>query len=162
MKHRDAVVIIDLPPIVGLAETIRLAPAADHVALVIRWGRSERQFVQFALDSLRAAGISTVAVILNDVDLKAQRRRGYRDYHTVAYTDKKLYRRPPAGTRDPAVPAPLLASVAAPPDTSYPDTSYPDTSFKINGSRPQRGDKHDDSPGSVKSDIAKLYDRYRG
>jgi polysaccharide biosynthesis transport protein len=152
LKHRYAVVIIDLPPIVGLAETIRLAPVADHVALVIRWGRSERQFVQFALDALRAAGISTIAVILNDVDLKAQRRRGYRDYHASVYTDKDLYRRPPGGFRKPAIPVPLLTSVAAQPDTSY----------KPNRSRPQRSDKHGDSPSTVKSDIARLYDRYRG
>jgi Mrp family chromosome partitioning ATPase len=152
LKHRYAVVIIDLPPVVGLAETMRLAPAADHVALVIRWGRSERQFVQFALDSLRAAGISTIAVMLNDVDLKAQRRRGYRDYHASVYTDKQLYSRPPGGFRPPAAPAPLLTSVAAQPDTSY----------KANRSRPQRGDKHGDPPSTVASDIARLYDRYRG
>ena len=83
--------IIDLPPILGLAETIRLAMAADNIALVIRWGRTERQFVQFALDALRSASLSTIAVILNDIDLKAQRRRGYRD-DTIVYTDKGLYR----------------------------------------------------------------------
>ena len=49
------------------------------MALVIRWGRTERQFVQFALDALRSASVSTISVILNDIDLKAQRRRGYRD-----------------------------------------------------------------------------------
>ncbi len=91
LKQRYALVIIDLPPVVGLAETIRLAPAADHIALVIRWGRTERQFVQFALDILRSASISMIAVILNDIDLKSQRRRGYRD-HTQVYTDKGLYR----------------------------------------------------------------------
>jgi polysaccharide biosynthesis transport protein len=151
LKDRYAVVIIDLPPVVGLAETIRLAPAADHVTLVIRWGRTERPFVQFALDSLRAAGISTIAVILNDVDLKAQRRRGYRDHHTAAYTDKGLYRRPPGGFRGPALPAPLLAPAAA-----------ADAPHRANRSGPQRGDKHGDPPRSMESDIARLYEKYRG
>ena len=55
LKDRFAIVIIDLPPVLGLAETIRLAMAADSIALVIRWGRTERQFVQLALDALRTA-----------------------------------------------------------------------------------------------------------
>jgi succinoglycan biosynthesis transport protein ExoP len=150
LKHRYAVVIVDLPPIVGLAETIRLAPAADHVALVIRWGRTERQFVQFALDALRSASISTIAVILNDVDLKAQRRRGYRD-HTVVYADKEMYRRATPGFAESAPPAPLPIS-AAPPAGHYRATT----------SEPQGGEKHRDPPRSVGSDIERLYDKYRG
>src|SRR5207248_6723931 len=94
LKNRFAIVIIDLPPVIGIAETIRLAMAADSIVLVIRWGRTERQFVQFALDALRSANVSTAAVILNDIDLKAQRRRGYRD-HSLVYTDKELYRTAP-------------------------------------------------------------------
>ena len=43
------------PEILGLAETIRLAMAADSIMLVIRWGRTERHVVQFALDALRPA-----------------------------------------------------------------------------------------------------------
>ncbi len=105
--------IIDLPPIVGLAETIRLAKAVDNMALVIRWGRTERQFVQFALDALRSASVSTISVILNDIDLKAQRRRGYRD-HTVVYTDEELYHVRP-GDREPAIQA-SLPMVATEPD----------------------------------------------
>ena len=150
LKHRYAVVIVDLPPIVGLAETIRLAPAADHVALVIRWGRTERQFVQFALDALRSASISTIAVILNDVDLKAQRRRGYRD-HTVVYADKEMYRRPTPGFAESAPPAPLPIP-AAPPARHH----------RATASEPQGGEKHRDPRRSVGSDIERLYDKYRG
>src|SRR6516162_342985 len=112
LKDRFAIVIIDLPPILGLAETIRLAMAADSVALVIRWGRTERRFVQFATDNLRKAGVSTNAVILNDIDLKAQRRRGHRD-HTVVYIDKGLYQAAP-GYGEPATRASLPVAAAEP------------------------------------------------
>src|SRR5262249_29564354 len=61
LKDRFAVVIIDLPPLLGIAETVRLAMAADNIALVVRWGRTERQFVQYALDALRSAGLSPIA-----------------------------------------------------------------------------------------------------
>jgi len=147
LKQRYALVIIDLPPVVGLAETIRLAPAADHIALVIRWGRTERQFVQFALDVLRSASISIVAVILNDIDLKSQRRRGYRD-HPLVYTDKALYR---VGSkyREPATPASLPIAAAR-----------QNAGSEANRLEPQRDDTHRDRSRSAGSDIERLYNRY--
>jgi uncharacterized protein involved in exopolysaccharide biosynthesis/Mrp family chromosome partitioning ATPase len=143
LKGRFAVVIIDLPPILGLAETTRLAPAADGIALVIRWGRTERQFVQFALDALRGTGVSTVAVILNDIDLKTQRKRGYRD-SAVVYTDKRLYGaasgyREPCGRESPPIAAPL----------HYPASESNLPKPPVDGPRPLAG-----------SDIERLYTRY--
>jgi polysaccharide biosynthesis transport protein len=149
LKDRFAVVIIDLPPVLGLAETIRLAMAADSMALVIRWGRTERQFVQVALDALRSASVPTIAVILNDVDLKAQRRRGYRD-SSVVYTDKRLYRAE-RGYREPARRASLpMAAVK------------PDAHSDTNRSELQPDDTHRDRPRPAGSDIERLYDRYHG
>jgi len=148
LKDQFAIVIIDLPPILGLAETIRLAMAADSVAMVIRWGRTERQFVQFALDALRGASVSTIAVILNDIDLKAQQRRGYRD-HTVVYTDKGLYRAAP-GYREPAART-SLPMAAAEPD-AYPESRGPEQ---------QPRDPPRVRPRHARSDIEELYNRYR-
>ena len=150
LKDRFAIVVIDLPPVIGLADTIHLAMATDSIALVIRWGRTERQFVQFALDALRSAGVSTITVILNDIDLKAQRRRGYRD-HTLVYTDKGLYRAAP-GYREPATPASLPMAAADQPGT-YSETNVPE---------PRRDDAPRDRPSPAGSDIERLYDRYRG
>ena len=149
LKQRYALVIIDLPPVVGLAETIRLAPAADHIALVIRWGRTERQFVQFALEVLRSASISMVAAILNDIDLKAQRRRGYHD-HTLVYTDKGLYR-VESEYREPAASAALPMAGA-----------IQDVRSEANRPEPRRDETHRERPPSTGSDIERLYDRYRG
>ncbi len=146
LKDRFAIVIIDLPPVLGLAETIRLAMAADSVALVIRWGRTERQFVQFALDALRNANVPTIAVILNDIDLKAHRRRGYRD-HTVVYTDKGLYRAAPE-YREPTTRASSAIAAGTPDDS------------ETSGSEEQRGDTRRDRRRPAASDIEALYDRY--
>jgi uncharacterized protein involved in exopolysaccharide biosynthesis/Mrp family chromosome partitioning ATPase len=150
LKSRYAIVIIDLPPILGLAETIRLATAADSVALVIRWGRTERHFVQSALDTLRSASVSTIAVFLNDIDLKTQRRRGYRD-HTVVYTDKGLYQAA-AEYREPArrdlVPIMEAAMGSARPERSS-ETSRPEPRETPRGRVRPAG-----------SDIERLYNRY--
>jgi Mrp family chromosome partitioning ATPase len=147
LKGRFSVVIIDLPPILGLAETIRLAMVADAIALVIRWGRTERQFVQFALDALRGANISPIAVILNDIDLKTQRRRGERD-GAVVYSHKGLYRAA-SQYREPAKPS-SLPIAAAKPDTDA-DTDIPE---------PQPGRKLRDRPRTAQSDIERLYNQY--
>jgi len=159
LKDRFAAVIIDLPPIVGLADTIRLAMATDGIALVIRWGRTERQLVQFALDALRSAGVSTIAVILNDIDLKAQRLRGYHD-HTLVYGDKGLYRAA-SGYREPDRVAPEYREPAAP--TSLPvAAAKPDAYSATRRPEPQTGDAPRDQPRPAGSDIERLYDRYHG
>ena len=158
-SDRFTIVIIDLPPVLGLADTIHLAMAVDSIALVIRWGRTERQFVQSALDTLRSASVSTITVILNDIDLKAQRRRGYRD-HTLVYGDKKLYRAA-SDYREPDRVAPEYREPAPP--TSLPvATTKPDAYSETRESEPQRGDTSRDRPSSAGSDIERLYDRYRG
>jgi Mrp family chromosome partitioning ATPase len=148
LKDRFAIVIIDLPPILGLAETVRLATAADSIALVIRWGRTERQLVQFAVDSLRSASVSTIAVLLNDIDLKTQRRRGYRDSTTV-YTDKGLYRTE-TEYREPAARAPLPIAAAKPDERS-----------EASRSELQRSDDaFRDRRRPAGSDIERLYNKY--
>ena len=151
LKNQFAIVIIDLPPILGLAETIRLAMAADHIALVIRWGRTERPLVQFALDALRSASASRIAVILNDIDLKSQRRRGYRD-RSLVYTDKGLYRAA-SGYREPA-----------PQDASPVTAPSPDTySNAEEGTEPHAPDAPSEPPHpAAGSAIERWYDRYRG
>ena len=156
LKNRFAVVIIDLPPVLGLAETIRLAGAVDGLALVVRWGRTDRQHVQYALDALRTANTSAIAVILNDIDLRAQRRRGYRD-HSLVYTDRGLYR-VASGYREPA---PQDASPVTAPN---PDThSDAEESMEPQAPDPLAADALSEQPlRSGGSAIERWYDRYRG
>jgi len=188
LKDRFAVVIIDLPPVLGLADTIRLGVAADSIALIIRWGRTERQLVEFALDALRSAGVSARAVILNDIDVKAQQRRGYRD-RSVVYTYEGLYRSTPENRQTDSR-TPLAAGGAtsrADPRThgseTRPRDAQRETLAPVGGAprvnleagqlqvqprgayRDQSNESADD-PGTVetpaRSDIQRLYDRYRG
>jgi uncharacterized protein involved in exopolysaccharide biosynthesis/Mrp family chromosome partitioning ATPase len=150
LRNRFAVVIIDLPPVLGLAETIRLAGAVDGVALVVRWGRTDRQHVQFALDALRTANTSAIAVILNDIDLRAQRRRGYRD-HSLVYTDKGLYRSASAYRE------------SAPQDASPVTVPSSDTHSDAEGAEQQAADARSEPPNlAAGSAIERWYDRYRG
>jgi Mrp family chromosome partitioning ATPase len=147
-------VIIDMPPILGLAETIRLTVAADDTVLIIRWGSTERQLVQYALDALRTAGAVASAVILNDVDLKAQQRRGYRD-QTVVYRDEDLYRATQKNRESPA----------QQPVSALADAPEPDPKAAV-APHPQRTQAEQDpakaSNTTAGSDILRLYDRNFG
>jgi Mrp family chromosome partitioning ATPase len=158
LKARYALIIIDMPPILGLAETIRLTVAADSIALIIRWGRTERRLVQYALESLRTAGAFASAVILNDVNLKAQQRRGYHD-RTIVYTDDDLYR---AGSQDQE---PLSTAsprgVADVPRTSVETDALHAQPVAREPNRPEAGDDPVPASTAARSDIERLYSRQR-
>jgi Mrp family chromosome partitioning ATPase len=155
LKSQFALVIIDMPPILGLAETLRLTVAADNIALIIRWGRTERHLVSSALDALRNAGGFASAVILNDIDVKAQQRRGYRD-RTVAYSDENLYRVGAEG-RERAARSELI--VAESRSDADPEPHGPaERSRDLDQGR--SGVQEDGSAAAAKSDIERLYAKY--
>jgi Mrp family chromosome partitioning ATPase len=156
LKDRFAIVMIDLPPILGIAETIRLAAAADCVTLIIRWGRTERQFVQFALDALRSAGVSARTVILNDVDLRAQQRRGYHDSSAV-YTHNDLYRPVQRNRRTTSrTPLSALSGIAG----EEPQADQPVEQFRDLHRKRPHGMEHNPTAGATAagSDIERLYE----
>jgi len=155
LKEQFTVVIIDLPPILGLAETIRLSIVADTVVLIIRWARTERQFVQFALDALRSAGVAAGAAVLNDIDLKTQQRRGYRD-RSVVYTDEGLYRAASVD-REPASRPPLPAVVAPTPEVDGQARTRAAQADRLG----RTADPEKPSTDAA-SDIERMYDRYLG
>jgi uncharacterized protein involved in exopolysaccharide biosynthesis/Mrp family chromosome partitioning ATPase len=156
LRTQFDLIIIDMPPVLGLAETIRLTVAADSVALIIRWGRTQRHVVQYALDALRTTGVVASTVILNDVNLKVQQRRGYHD-RTVVYSDNDLYR---AGRkfREHVSGAPLPAIVntsEANPGVDAPEAEHLDT----RRSRTAAEDVPVRASTTSRSDIRRLYDR---
>jgi capsular exopolysaccharide synthesis family protein len=155
LKKQFAIVIIDLPPVLGLAETIRLSTAADSIMLIIRWARTERQFVQFAVDALRNAGVAVNAAILNDIDLRAQQRRGHRD-HSLVYADESLYR---TASKSPTPRAPLPA-VASAADAIFGSAQTRGPQRNRNRSDFPRDDAKVAPTGA--SDIERLYDKYIG
>jgi succinoglycan biosynthesis transport protein ExoP len=152
LKSQFALVIIDMPPILGLAETIRLTVAADSIALIIRWGRTERQLVRYALDTLRNAGAFASAVVLNDIDVKAQQRRGYQDC-AVAYSNEGVCREEPASRVPPLV---VASASEANPDAGASEVQRPDPGRN----RARGGDDPVKASTIAKSDIQRLYERH--
>jgi uncharacterized protein involved in exopolysaccharide biosynthesis/MinD-like ATPase involved in chromosome partitioning or flagellar assembly len=152
LKSQFALVIIDMPPILGLAETIRLTVAADSIALIIRWGRTQRQLVRYALDTLRNAGAFASAVILNDIDVKAQQRRGYQDC-TLAYSDEGVCRVEPASSVPPLA---VSSALEANPDAGVSEVQPPYPRRNPSGG----GDDPVKASPIAGSDIQRLYERH--
>ncbi len=82
-------VIIDSPPVMGLADSRIIAACCDLTLLVLRAGHSTRKASRLARDGLAAVGAQILGVVVNDVS-----RRSEGDFETAAaygYGD-----RPPA------------------------------------------------------------------
>ena len=64
-EHFD-VVIIDTPPVLGVADAVALGPLVDGVVIVVGAGTTDRHAVEQALSQLASAGARVVGAVLND------------------------------------------------------------------------------------------------
>lgn len=72
LRERYDVIILDLPPIIGLADGRFLAALADTTAVVVHWDKTPTHAVSSALGRLRSDGANLSGVILNMVDSRAE------------------------------------------------------------------------------------------
>jgi polysaccharide biosynthesis transport protein len=78
-------VIIDGPPLLGVAEARLLASMVDKVLFVVKWGSTRREVAQNALDLLRKPGrfdenrVKLPSALVAQVDLKKHARYRYGD-----------------------------------------------------------------------------------
>jgi len=61
-------VVMDLPPVLGVADARLLAAMADTNVFVVRWGSTQLQAASLALSSLQADGVSLQGVVYTMVD----------------------------------------------------------------------------------------------
>jgi capsular exopolysaccharide synthesis family protein len=78
-------VVLDSPPVVGLADSVLLGAAADQVLLVIRHAATDREIVRRALADIRRVNDSVSGAVLNDVDvLRGEARSSYGSVYYAA------------------------------------------------------------------------------
>lgn len=78
-------IVIDTPPVLGLAETSDLLSLVDGVVFVVWSGRTPLRNVRIAIDSLRANGANFYGFILNRLDLSATSNYYYYYYYSHNY-----------------------------------------------------------------------------
>lgn len=72
-------VILDVPPVLGIADARVLAARADHVLYVVRWNKTPRRAVQSGIDILHECGANLSGVLLSRVNVQQQATYGYGD-----------------------------------------------------------------------------------
>ena len=73
-------VILDAPPVMGLADARVLAPIADGVIVVIRAGSTQKPSIERACILLESAGANVLGTVLNGAEMDEASSYYYRDY----------------------------------------------------------------------------------
>ncbi|WP_294238819.1 AAA family ATPase [uncultured Sphingomonas sp.] len=84
LSERYDAIILDLPPLIGLADGRFLAALADAVALVIRWNTTPKHAVATAAASLKADNANLVGTIFTMVDTNSNSIGAY--YYSEQYS----------------------------------------------------------------------------
>ncbi len=86
-EHFDRI-IVDGPPLLGLADAPLLATAAQHVVMVVEAGRTRTKAARQALDQIRLSGAHVLGVVLTKSTEEAS-TYGYRLYRYNAVDDQR-------------------------------------------------------------------------
>ncbi|NQX27276.1 polysaccharide biosynthesis tyrosine autokinase [Microbacteriaceae bacterium VKM Ac-2854] len=104
---REAIVIVDAPPLLPVTDGAILTARTDGALVVISAGKTTTDELGKAIQNLERVSGHTLGVILNRVPPRGQLGRGYGYYYTSYYgTDKK-------GARPDAVAEPAVGPAAA-------------------------------------------------
>jgi capsular exopolysaccharide synthesis family protein len=79
LANRFDYVILDAPPILGVADARILAAKADKVLYLVQWNKTPLRAAQSAVDILHECGASVAGALLTRVNVKGQARYGYGD-----------------------------------------------------------------------------------
>jgi capsular exopolysaccharide synthesis family protein len=90
LRDKYTLIVLDLPPVLGLADARTIAVQADAVILVIRWSDTAHSAVEQALAALRGDGARVTGAILTQVDPNSEAVGG--TYYSSKYAS--YYKRP--------------------------------------------------------------------
>jgi capsular exopolysaccharide synthesis family protein len=113
LRERQQTVIVDCPPMIGVAETVLIAAMVDMVVVVVDTRRLHPERLQQCLLRLDGAGANVIGVVLNRT--RRHRRAGSYQYGYYGNKDSSLV--PPAPTPAPGEPPSAVARArwASPP-----------------------------------------------
>jgi capsular exopolysaccharide synthesis family protein len=77
--NRFDYVILDAPPILGVADARILAGKADRVLYLVQWNKTPMRAARSAVDILNECGANVCGALLTKVNVKGQARYGYGD-----------------------------------------------------------------------------------
>lgn len=87
LSNRFEFVLFDSPPLLTVSDSVVLARRLDGAVLVARGGKTTRPALKNTVDLLSKDGVTTMGVVLNDLD--SRRQRYYYGYQYNAYYGEK-------------------------------------------------------------------------
>jgi Mrp family chromosome partitioning ATPase len=94
-QHYDHV-IIDCPPLLGLADSVILATMADAVVVIARSGTTRYQTLRRTRDLLVSINARLAGVLVNGVDTNSESHYAYYGYYGKSYNSYYLGSKPGA------------------------------------------------------------------
>ncbi len=86
LKEHADIVILDSPPIMAVADAVILATIADAVLMVVRSGKTRRDFAKQAFSALQQVQARVIGVVLNGVMKSKSGYYNYGYYNTGSYS----------------------------------------------------------------------------
>ncbi|MXU65208.1 GumC family protein [Oceanomicrobium pacificus] len=80
MRENFDVIIFDTPPVLIVDDASRLAPITDEALLIARWGVTTEEVLRDTAERLKRNGVQLTGTVINDVDIRRQKRYGYGGY----------------------------------------------------------------------------------
>jgi receptor protein-tyrosine kinase len=125
LRERQQTVIVDCPPMIGVAETVLIAAMVDMVVVVVDMRRLHPDRLQQCLLRLEGAGANVVGVVLNRT--RRRRRAGTYEYGYYGREEQLVPVAPPTpGPDEPSAAvarARWLGAPPPPPDDSPPSST---------------------------------------
>ena len=84
LRRRYELIVLDLPPLMGLADSRFLAAMADTVAMVIRWDETPASAASAAMEALRSDKSNVAGVVMTMVHHSSEAMGGL--YYSKKYT----------------------------------------------------------------------------
>lgn len=81
-------IIIDTPPVLGMADPLIISQQADGVIMVVRSGQTPKEAVQEAKRLLISVNAKILGVVLNSVDQAAMKYSYYYNYYKYYYSNE--------------------------------------------------------------------------
>jgi len=91
LSERFDYVILDTPPLLGVADARIIAAKADRVLYLTHWNKTPLRAAQSAVDILHESGANLIGAVLTKVDVRQQARYGYSDSSDYYHYFKNYY-----------------------------------------------------------------------